>query len=128
MPGVATPAMTSMAIDPSSSRTALGQPTAMANCMDIKRYAIFFQELSQSVVSVLHYVTSPQITIAEDGRTATGTFYLHCLSRFRRKDDKSLIDFVVIMGVYEDKFVKTNAGWRFESINVNVMHTNRLDT
>ena len=39
-----------------------------------------------------------------------------------------MIDFVVIMGVYEDKFVKTNAGWRFESINVNVMHTNRLDT
>jgi len=93
-----------------------------------KEICDFFQELSQSVVSVLHYVTSPQITIAEDGRTATGTFYLHCLSRFRRKDDRSLIDFVVIMGVYEDKFVKTNAGWRFESINVNVMQTNRLDT
>ena len=28
----------------------------------------FFQELSQSVVNVLHYVTSPHITIAEDGR------------------------------------------------------------
>ena len=63
-----------------------------------------------------------------DGRTATGTFYLHCLSRFRRKHDRSLIDFVVIMGVYTDTFVKTDAGWRFASINVNVTHTNRLDT
>lgn len=88
----------------------------------------FFQALSQSVVDVLHYVTSPQITIAEDGRTATGTFYLLCLSRFRRKEDKKLIDFVVMMGVYDDKFVKTEAGWRFESITVNVMHVNRLDT
>jgi hypothetical protein len=32
------------------------------------------------------------------------------------------------MGVYTDTFVKTDAGWRFESINVNVTHTNRLDT
>jgi hypothetical protein len=88
----------------------------------------FFQELSQSVVDVLHYVTSPHITIAEDGRTATGTFSLLCLSRFRRKHDRSLIDFVVMMGVYTDTFVKTDAGWRFEAITVNVMHANRLDT
>jgi len=88
----------------------------------------FFQALSQSVVDVLHYVTSPHITIAEDGRTAAGTFSLLCLSRFRRKDDKKLIDFVVILGVYDDKFVKTNAGWRFESIKVNVSHVNRRDT
>jgi hypothetical protein len=87
----------------------------------------FFQELSQSVVDVLHYVTSPHITIAEDGRTATGTFSLLCLSRFRRKEDKQLIDFVVMLGVYDDTFVKTDAGWRFESITVNVMHANRLD-
>ena len=88
----------------------------------------FFQELSQSVGHVLHYVTSPHITIAEDGRTATGTFYLHCLSRVRRKHDPSLVDFVVQMGVYTDTFVKMEAGWRFVSINVNVTHTNRLDT
>lgn len=88
----------------------------------------FFQELSQLVVNALHYVTAPHITIAEDGRTATGTFYLHCLSRFRRQHDRSLVDFVVIMGVYTDTFVKTAAGWRFQSIQVNVTHTNRLDT
>jgi SnoaL-like domain len=88
----------------------------------------FFHELSQSVVTVLHYVTSPHITIAADGRTATGTFYLHCLSRVRRKHDPSLVDFVVQMGVYTDTFVKTEAGWRFVTINVNVTHTNRLDT
>ena len=88
----------------------------------------FFRELSQSVVTVLHYVTSPHITIAEDGQTATGTFYLHCLVRSRHQLNRSLIDFVVIMGVYNDTFVKTDAGWRFASINVNVTHTNRLDT
>ena len=88
----------------------------------------FFQELSQSVVTVLHYVTSPHITIAENGRSATGTFYLHCLSRVRRTQDRALIDFVVQMGVYTDTFIKTNAGWRFTSINVNVTHANRLDT
>jgi SnoaL-like domain len=88
----------------------------------------FFQELSQSVVNVLHYASSPHITIAEGGRTATGTFYLHCLARFRRPQDQSVVDFVVIMGVYTDTFVKTEAGWRFQSITVNVTHTNRLDT
>jgi hypothetical protein len=88
----------------------------------------FFQELSQSVVTVLHYVTAPHIAIAEDGQTATGTFYLYCLSRVRRKHDRSVIDFVVQMGIYTDTFVKTEAGWRFASINVNVTHANRLDT
>ncbi len=86
----------------------------------------FFQELSESVVTVLHYVTAPHITIAEDGRTATGTFYLHCLSRVRRPEDRSVIDFFVQMGVYTDTFVKTEAGWRFTSITVNVTHTSRL--
>ena len=88
----------------------------------------FFRELSQSVVNVLHYVTSPQITIAEDERSATGAFYLHCLSQFRRKDDQSLIDFVIMMGVYEDEFVKVEDGWRFKSIKVNVSHTSKLNT
>jgi hypothetical protein len=32
------------------------------------------------------------------------------------------------MGVYTDTFVKTEAGWRFASIHVNVTHTNRLAT
>lgn len=86
----------------------------------------FFEALSASVVTVLHYVTSPHITIAADGRTATGTFYLHCLSRIRRKPDPSAIDFFVQMGVYTDTFVRTDAGWRFASINVNVTHTERL--
>jgi len=80
------------------------------------------------VVNVLHYVTSPHITIAEDGRSATGTFDLHCLSRVRRQQDRAVIEFVVQRGVYTDTFIKTNAGWRFTSINVNVTHANRLDT
>ena len=86
----------------------------------------FFQALSESVVSVLHYVTSPQITFARDGQTAAGTFYLHCLSRVRRKQDPSVIDFFVQMGVYTDTFVKTATGWRFTSINVDVTHTELL--
>ena len=80
------------------------------------------------MVNVLHYVTAPHITIAEDGRSATGSFYLHCLSRVRRQQDRALIDIVIQMGVYTDTFVKMEAGWRFVSINVNVTHTNRLDT
>ena len=86
----------------------------------------FFQALSASVVTVLHYVTAPQITIAADGLTATGTFYLHCLSRVRRQQDPSVVDFFVQMGVYTDTFVKTAVGWRFVSINVNVTHTELL--
>lgn len=86
----------------------------------------FFEALSKSVVTVLHYVTAPQITVAADGRTADGTFYLNCLSRVRRKDDPSTIDFFVQMGVYTDRFVKTDAGWRFASLNVNVTHTERF--
>ena len=39
-----------------------------------------------------------------------------------------MIEFVVQRGVYTDTFIKTNAGWRFTSINVNVTHANRLDT
>lgn len=88
----------------------------------------FFEALSRSIVTVLHYVTSPNIMIAEDGLAATASFYLHCLSRVRRKETPTTVDFFVQMGVYTDAFVKTEAGWRFASIKVDVLHTERLNS
>lgn len=86
----------------------------------------FFGDLSRSVIEVLHYVTSPRIIIGEDGRSATGTFYLLCLSRSHSRKDPSLVDLVMTMGTYEDSLVKTDGRWLFTAIKVNVGHVAKL--
>jgi hypothetical protein len=86
----------------------------------------FFEELSATVVQVLHYVTSPRITVADDGRTATGDFYLLCLSRSRDRGNLSVVDSVATMGTYEDRFVKLADRWLIEEMKVNVGHVAKI--
>ncbi len=86
----------------------------------------FFAGLSATVTDVLHYVTSPRIKISDDGQSATGEFYLLCLCKSRRKDNPSVADPVIILGTYEDQFVKTEGGWLFKELTVKVRFSSRI--
>lgn len=86
----------------------------------------FFTSLSESVVEVLHYVTSPQIVLAADGQSATGQFYLLCLSRSVNRQDASVIDTIATLGTYDDRFVKIKGDWRIREMIVNIKRVGRL--
>lgn len=86
----------------------------------------YFAELSKMVVDVLHYVTSPRIEVADDGRSATGRFYLLCLCKSRRRDAPSIADPVVIAGTYADQFVKVDGRWFFHELVVDVRYSKRI--
>ena len=86
----------------------------------------YFTRLSTMVVDVLHYVTSPSIDVAEDRQSATGRFYLLCLCKQRRRDVPSIADPVVIIGTYEDQFVKVNGRWFFRELVVDVRFSKRI--
>lgn len=90
------------------------------------RIRAYFEELAPTVAQVLHYITSPRVDVAPDGRTARGRFYLLCLCRSSRPDDRSLIDPVVILGAYDDSFVKLEGRWLFQELRVNVQYSKRL--
>lgn len=86
----------------------------------------YFEQLAPTVAQVLHYVTSPRIDVAPDGCTARGRFYLLCLCRSSRPDAPSLIDPVVILGTYDDRFIKIDGRWLFQELRVDVLYTKRL--
>ena len=86
----------------------------------------FFSELAPTIVSVLHYVTSPRISIDESGDTASGRFYLLCLSRSRSRKDPTKIDFVATLGTYADRFVRIDGRWLLKEVIVDVKHVTRL--
>jgi hypothetical protein len=68
----------------------------------------------------IHYMISPTIDIAEDGRTAKGFWYLWEVAKMRnpRKDGEEA---VWIGGSYDGEFVKLDDGqWKFKYVKLNM--------
>jgi hypothetical protein len=86
----------------------------------------YFAELSKTVADVLHYVTSPRIQIADDSQSATGRFYLLCLCKQRRREDPAVTYPVIIVGTYDDQFVKSDGRWLFRELRVDVRFASRI--
>jgi hypothetical protein len=86
----------------------------------------FFTQMAKMVADVLHYVTSPRIEVAEDGQSASGRFYLLCLCKQRRRDDPAVTDPVIIVGTYDDTFVKRDGRWLFRELRVDVRFSSRI--
>jgi hypothetical protein len=59
---------------------------------------------------------APNIVVSEDGKNATGTFYLLCLCTIEQTNDPSKKDAVVLTVTYKDKFVKRDGRWLFEEL------------
>lgn len=63
----------------------------------------------------LHTVSNPIVQV--DGDRATGQWQLLCPSTI--ENDQS----IWIGGIYDDVFVRTPAGWRFQTIKVSIVFT-----
>lgn len=86
----------------------------------------FFAGMATQVVEAMHYISSPRIDIDAGGQRARAQFYLLCLCRSRHPKDAQRIDPVVIVGRYDDRLVKVDGRWLFESMRVEVRSTRRL--
>lgn len=81
----------------------------------------FFAGMPSRVEQAQHYVTSPQVTLAEDGQSADGRFYLWCVSRTRHGRER-----FATVAHYVDRFVKVDGAWRFVSLHTQIATVFRL--
>ena len=82
----------------------------------------FFAGLSEAIEWTQHYMLNPIVEVADDGRTATGSFRLLTPATILRTNDPSQRDAVIIMLTYNDKFVKRDGRWYFAELRGKMHH------
>lgn len=82
----------------------------------------FFAGLSDEYSWTMHNMGNAMVRIADDGQTATGTWYLVDPCTMRRKDDPEHGDAVFIAGKYENTFVKSGGKWYFQALTAELHH------
>jgi SnoaL-like domain len=87
----------------------------------------FFAAISTSFVWALHYVICPNIVVADDGTTATGSWYIWEPVTMTRSHDPSATDAVLLMAQYHDDFVKVDGDWFFQTLRARIHHVCDLD-
>lgn len=63
-----------------------------------------------------HCMMAPLTTIAPDGMSATGSFYLICLLTMTTPEDPNKEDAYVLAGTYKNKYVKVDGKWYFKEL------------
>lgn len=82
----------------------------------------FFAGLTDEYSWTMHNMGNAMIRVADDGQTATGTWYLVDPCTMRRKDDPNQGDAVFIAGTYENTFVKSCGRWYFQTLTAQLHH------
>lgn len=77
----------------------------------------FFLGLRDALPFSRHHVTSPVIEVAEDGRSARGTFYLLELATLANGETGENEPWLVAAD-YEDDFVKEDGRWMFATVRM----------
>ena len=90
-----------------------GEGGSMDGHQEIKDH---FRALSEKIPWALHYVIAPKIDLADDGKSAIGTFYLLCLCTIESNDNPADKDAVILTVNYTDTFVKQNGAWFFQEL------------
>ncbi len=86
----------------------------------------WFDNVDEEIRWALHFMINPVIEVADDGRTATGRFYLLELATMSSPDGGDP-DPVIMTGKYADDFVKEDGQWRFKRIEINFEQVSNLD-
>jgi hypothetical protein len=75
-----------------------------------------FEAAPQRIPWSLHYILAPIIEVAEDGRSATGSWYLWqpCVRRSSKGEDRQ----AWLAGTYADRYAKVDGRWLFEYVTV----------
>jgi SnoaL-like domain len=87
----------------------------------------FISGIQTQILWATHFMICPAITVAPDGRSATGRWYLLELATMTGADDQNGRDAVVMAANYEDSFVKENGEWKFRKVKVHFHNVSNLD-
>ncbi|MEE2062188.1 nuclear transport factor 2 family protein [Rhodococcus artemisiae] len=90
-----------------------GEGGTMTGHDEIKAH---FRALSDKITWALHYMIAPRIELSDDGRSATGYFYLLCLCTIENSADSTTKDPVILTINYTDQFVKRDGAWYFQEL------------
>ena len=86
----------------------------------------FFARLSESIVHVRHFATSPLIEVADDAMSARGQWNLLCLCSRRHRDNPEAEVPLVEVGTYRDRLVKVDGRWYFAELSVEVLFSRQV--
>jgi hypothetical protein len=84
----------------------------------------FFAGISSTIVWALHYMVAPVIDVAEDGRTAIGSWYLLEPCTIATKDGPRAM---LITGRYADRYRLEVEGWKFSEVVLDCQTLSPLD-
>lgn len=84
----------------------------------------FFAGISSTITWALHYMVAPLIDVADDGRTATGSWYLlEPCTIATSKGPRAM----VITGRYADRYRLEPDGWKFSEVVLDCQTLSPLD-
>jgi hypothetical protein len=84
----------------------------------------FFAGVSSLITWALHYMVAPTIEIADDGRTATGSWYLLEPCTIVTNEGPRAM---VITGRYADRYRLETDGWKFSEVVLDCQTISPLD-
>jgi len=84
----------------------------------------FFAGVSSLITWALHFMIAPIVEVAEDGLTATGSWYLLEPCTIATDDGPRAI---VITGRYADQYRKEPDGWKFSEVVLDCQTISPLD-
>ena len=84
----------------------------------------FFAGISSTITWALHYMIGSTINVADDGQTATGSWYLLEPCTFATDDGPRSI---VVTGRYADRYRLEDDGWKFSEVLLDVQTVAALD-
>jgi hypothetical protein len=86
----------------------------------------WFDNVDEEIRWALHFMINPRVEVADDGQTATGSFYLLELATMSAAGGGDP-DAVILTGKYADELVKVDGEWKFKRIEVNFEQVSNLD-
>src|SRR4051812_23692141 len=86
----------------------------------------WFDNVDAEILWALHLMINPRVEVADNGQTATGSFYLLELATMTSLGGGDP-DAVIMTGKYADEFVKVDGEWKFKRIVVNFEQASNLD-
>jgi ketosteroid isomerase-like protein len=84
----------------------------------------FFAGVSSLITWALHYMIAPVIEVADDGATATGSWYLLEPCTMTTDDGPRAM---LLMGRYADRYRKTPDGWKIAELKLDCQMITPLD-
>ncbi|MEZ5101782.1 MAG: hydantoinase/oxoprolinase family protein [Thermoleophilia bacterium] len=85
------------------------------------------QTVTSEILWAQHFMISPRIEVADDGQTATGTWFLLDLLTMTGLEEGAPPDAVLVTANYTDRYAKVDGEWKFAHVVADIKMITNLD-